>query len=79
MELAALAWCKKETAHKVMDVELATAFAEILDEFLQSREAMTERVTRLRSHIDRINTAVVEAVYEVDHPQGTYSSDVLGW
>ena len=31
-EKAAQAWCKETTKHKEMDVELAEAFAEILDE-----------------------------------------------
>lgn len=31
-ERAAQAWCRETTKHKEMDVELAEAFAEILDE-----------------------------------------------
>ena len=31
-ERAAQAWCKETTKHKEMDVDLAEAFAEILDE-----------------------------------------------
>ena len=31
-EKAVQAWCKETTKHKEMDVELAEAFAEILDE-----------------------------------------------
>ena len=37
LQKAAQAWCRKETEHKVMDVALATAFAEILDEVLQKK------------------------------------------
>lgn len=32
IEKAAQAWCTPETSNKIMDVELAMAFAEILDE-----------------------------------------------
>jgi hypothetical protein len=32
MEKAAHVWCKNTTSHKVMDVDLTIAFAEILDE-----------------------------------------------
>lgn len=32
LQKAAQAWCRPATANKVMDPELATAFAEILDE-----------------------------------------------
>jgi hypothetical protein len=32
LEKAAQAWCRPQTGHIVMDVVLATAFAEILDE-----------------------------------------------
>lgn len=31
-EKAAQAWCKPRTSHKVMDPDLAEAFAEVLDE-----------------------------------------------
>ena len=34
---AAQAWCKSATSAKVMDIELAEAFAEIIDEY---REAL---------------------------------------
>ena len=33
-EKVALAWCTEATKHKVMDPELAEAFAEILDEYI---------------------------------------------
>ena len=36
MELAAQAWCRPEVSDRVMDVELAKVFAEILDEQLGS-------------------------------------------
>lgn len=32
LQTVARAWCQPTTSHKQMDVELATAFAEILDE-----------------------------------------------
>ena len=32
LQKAAQAWCKETTSHKEMDVELAEAFADILDE-----------------------------------------------
>lgn len=34
LQKAAGAWCQPETSSKIMDVELATAFAEILDKYL---------------------------------------------
>ena len=33
MRKAAQAWCKPTTSNKVMDAELAEAFAEIIDEY----------------------------------------------
>jgi len=33
---AAQAWCKETTQHKEMDVELAEAFAEILEEYIEA-------------------------------------------
>ena len=35
-EKVALAWCTEATKHKVMDPELAEAFAEILDEYIEA-------------------------------------------
>ena len=36
MHKAAQAWCKPKTSTKIMDVELAEAFAEILDEYRET-------------------------------------------
>ena len=33
---AAQAWCKKTTSKKVVDTELAEAFAEIIDEYIEA-------------------------------------------
>jgi len=55
-EKAAQAWCKETTSNKIMDVELAEAFAEILDEIWSKPwlgNATTEELlTEIRTHIE---------------------------
>ena len=36
LERAAQAWCTKETENTIMDVNLAEAFADILDEYIEA-------------------------------------------
>lgn len=37
---AAQAWCTEKTKHKEMDTDLAEAFAEILDEYIEAIQAL---------------------------------------
>lgn len=41
-QLASQAWCKGKTRGKVMDADLAEAFAEIIDEALELLEALVD-------------------------------------
>ena len=58
LQKAAQAWCKETTKHKVMDPDLAEAFAEILDEIWSkpwlgnatTAELLTELQTRAEIH-----------------------------
>jgi len=55
-EKVAQAWCKPTTSHKVMDVELAEAFAEILDEIWSKpwlgNATTDELLTEIRTRIE---------------------------
>src|SRR3990167_9548438 len=51
-EKAAQAWCKESTKHKEMDVELAEAFAEILDEIKNEIELLYDALNEVTPALD---------------------------
>ena len=57
LQKAAQAWCTPRTSHKVMDIELAVAFAEILDKLAESVVA-----TLLDDEEDGISAAAVKTL-----------------
>ncbi len=69
LQRVAQAWCTESTASRVMDPELAFAFAEILDaELAQSQarvakleEAITKAIVLKRFHPDRSVVPMLEA------------------
>lgn len=55
MGIAAQCWCDKETENKIMDVDLAVAFAKRLDNDYHAIAELTESNIKLRKENEKLN------------------------
>lgn len=73
--IAAQVWCEPETEHKVMDVELAEAFAKKIALWMQTAAQHHRNETYYRELLVKCGKTIGDRVYMCD--DGTRSEDVL--
>jgi len=73
MQLAAQAWCQSETSDKEMDVVLATAFANVLDNWLETAAQERENAAFYRDLIDQCAQVLGPEAYTAE--DGTVMQD----